>query len=409
MFGQTSQQQQQQPQSTNLFGHSTSTPASGGLFGQTSQGGSSLFGQPKQQSSGLFGQTAQQSTSNLFGQSTNQQQQPQQQSAQQQQQQQQAHQPLAQSFFGAASVQPQFSWSRPNVSLGQSLSMPTFNPQPGVLAQSTLNKSIHGPQHQGQESTYGPGQPASITDQLQKIKDAWDPTSEHSRFQACFYNRVDPGLAALYTRPPNFPQALWEDAVTHRPDDSVVPVLASGFNDLDARAKQQATQIHAYRVRIHEIADTLKQLQDRHSVHTQPACVALQRRQGAAQARLLALATRVQVLKSRGYALRPEEATLRTRLETLRSAAPGGLQDPATFGRLEECRAKLVLLKQREQQIAQQTKSRGYQRKVQLEEEQLGDWQQVLQDAQAGLQFLTRTLKEDIASTEEAIQQHSRS
>ncbi|BFZ55527.1 hypothetical protein PYCC9005_002568 [Savitreella phatthalungensis] len=377
LFGQQPQQQQATP-AGGLFGNTTSTNTGGGLFGNQPQ--QQQQQQQPGQSGGLFGQqsTAQPQSAGLFGNSSvfgqQQQQQPQQQQpnglSQQQQQQQQQPQPqpsLSQSVFGQTISQPQFSWSRQQQAPPQQ--MPLFGQstnRPFAPSQSVYGAGSASTQTATSQSTYGPAQPASIQDQLLRLKNAWDPTHPDCMFRAYFYNRVGVETAALYTKPADHSQRAWEEAVAARPDDAVIPVLAVGFNDLRARVQSQEQQVYAYRVRMNECAAKLDELANRHALHASPKLSAARQRQQELARRALALAAKTQVLKCRGYALRPEEEQLRQRLRDLQERA----NRPDTLGRLDDVWAKMTLLKQRQKQISKEIEADGYVRVINFDDQE---------------------------------------
>lgn len=446
LFGQTNQAQnsntnnggqglfgQPQNNTTSGFGlnsQAAQTQASAGLFGQNAGQGVGLFGsgmqtaQPgalfgqattnqvaSQGASGLFGnagnmQNPSNTTGNLFGQSQQMQQQQQQQPVPQT-----AHAAppsMAQSIYGQKSSQPQFSWSRSAQNLGQS-TMPSFSMPTKTLMQSSrfnpsqtyngnLTTSVNG-----QQNMYGPSQPATIQDQLSRLKNAWDPTHPDCMFQAYFYNRVAPETASLYTKPPEHKQAAWDEAVSNRPDNSVVPVLARGFNDLQLRVNAQEQQIHAYRTRIHEIANKLKELNDRHILHADPKIDGAKHRHMELSRRALQLASKVQVLRCRGYALRPEEVQLRARLQS----AEQQLRDPSTFGRIDEIWASMTLLRHQQKSAEQEVNARGYISTIDFETgDGLERIQDVLNDHNHGIQYISSILREDLVKVDAQIDKH---
>lgn len=276
--------------------------------------------------------------------------------------------------------------------------MPTFNVAPATsLSQTQFNPAATIP---AAPATYGPAQPASIQDQLSRLKNAWDPTHSDCMFQAYFYNRVDPGTASLYTKPDHHKQAAWDDAVAKRPDNSVVPVLGVGFSDLQTRVNGQQQQIFAYRTRIHEVADKLKELGDRHLLHAAPKVDVARRRHIELSQRALELAARVQVLRCRGYALRPEEEQLRTKLAELQKR----LRNPETFGRVDEIWAKMTLIRAKQRTVEQDIEARGYVASIELEGDGEQHAEQVFRDNNKSLQFLSSIIKTDLAEVEREIE-----
>jgi nuclear pore complex protein Nup54 len=175
---------------------------------------------------------------------------------------------------------------------------------------STTQQSTQGPSNQN----YGPAQPPSIENQLVLLRQKWDPASPDCAFQTYFYNRVGTEQAALYTKPPNYDQKKWDEAVAARPDNSVVPVMAVGFHALKERSQLQENQVLLYRARMHEIVGKLSELHKAHDLTTAPKIETARDKLITLSHRTLRLAAKVQVLKSRGYALRPEEEVLKERL-----------------------------------------------------------------------------------------------
>ena len=220
-------------------------------------------------------------------------------------------------------------------------------------------------------------------------------------FQAYFYNRVAPETASLYTKPENHKQAAWDDAVAKRPDNSVVPVMAIGFTDLQTRMDGQQQQIHAYRTRMHEIVDKLKELDDRQLLHTTPKISVAMRRHTELSQRALQLATKVQVLRCRGYAMRPEEEQLRTRLTELQKR----LKNPDTFGRTEEVWAKMTLIRAR-QKAAERDDSRSVSMINFEDGDGLDQIEQVLEDHVKGLAYVAKVVKDDLAMVEGEIEKY---
>ena len=299
LFGaSTNTQQQQQPSAgglfgtnataqptPNLFGGATTTaPAQGaGLFGNSTQASNPLFGNKAPSSifgapgtgttmgtstispPTLFGQPATQTsintaqpTTSLFGQPT----QPQQ------------PQKPAGSLFGST-AQP----STTGTLFGNTLAPPTFGAGLGtgsILGTST-SRSSQSAQQQDPQS-----QIVALTQRIDAIADAWNPNSPLCRFQVSitcgtrrridtddpqhyFYNLVDPALVGQYGRPANATnEAFWQRAVRENPEASwyvinafsrkvyvkvvcfsMVPVLAVGFDALNARVEAQSAQATA--------------------------------------------------------------------------------------------------------------------------------------------------------------------
>ncbi|GAO46319.1 hypothetical protein SAICODRAFT_71189 [Saitoella complicata NRRL Y-17804] len=407
--------------STSPFGaaagqQASSSPASGGLFGaQQNTAGASPFATGGQQTTGFggfgastagaspFGAAGQQagSTPSFFDTSTMQQNQQQNpglfgQPVQQSQSQpgmlgsqfgQPQQQNLGASLLGGQQSQPQYSWgsatqSRPAAGAGLGASI-----APG---QSYMNQS-YGP--------YGPAQPPSLTDQLQKIQSAWDPRSPDCAFQYYFYNKVGVEQAALYAKPAGHDQAKWDKAVAERPDNTVVPALANGFDDLKKRMDLQENQVNAYRARMHEIVTKLTDLSNKHDLHTSVKTAEARARHASLAQRVLSLAAKVQTLKNRGFNLRPEEEALRLKFEALNKQ----MNDPAVFGQINEYWARMTSMRERARQIKEESKKTGWNSSINWaqDEKQLEKISKILADHQTGIAHVSDVLKEDLREVDE--------
>jgi hypothetical protein len=122
-----------------------------------------------------------------------------------------------------------------------------------------------------------------------------------------------------------------------------VPVRANGFKDLDLRVKSQEKQVLLFRTELHNIQEKLNAIQSRHDLTTSIKLEDCRRRHVALARRALSLAAKVQVLKNRGYALQPEEETLKKRLEGLAKL----VQDPAAAGRMNEIWARMMVVQEK--------------------------------------------------------------
>lgn len=163
----------------------------------------------------------------------------------------------------------------------------------------------------------------------------------------------------VYQKPPGEDTEAWEKAWAERPNDaydppltipwaqltcnSCVPVRANGFNDLDQRVQSQKTQVNQFRASLHTIQEKLNAIQSQHDQTTSIKLEDCRRRHMALARRALSLAAKVQVLKNRGYALQPEEETLKKRLEGLAKS----VQDPAATGRMNEIWARMMVVQEK--------------------------------------------------------------
>ncbi|KAK7204793.1 nucleoporin complex subunit 54-domain-containing protein, partial [Myxozyma melibiosi] len=235
----------------------------------------------------------------------------------------------------------------------------------------------------------------SIPDQLSRIKNSWDPTSPECAFQYYFYNKVPPEQAALYGKPPTHDQQRWDNAIANRPDSSSVPVLAVGFTDLQKRVSVQEQQVIAYRTRMHEINQKLTELITRHDLYTTVRVAEIKARHAALAHRTMSLAAKIQVLKSRGYALRPDEEILKRKLEELTR----NLEDPAVFGKINEVWARMTVVRERIKILNEQARQTGEQWENTVDwekdDDQLEKLAKILRGQQTGLIYLADILRSD--------------
>ncbi|KAI4621599.1 hypothetical protein J4E80_003969 [Alternaria sp. BMP 0032] len=355
LFGQSQQQQPQQANATqsSLFGSSTAPQQNNtnSLFGSTQpqqqqqNSGSSLFGQPQQQQqqqqqqnagSSLFGQPQQQQQnagSSLFGQ-------PQQQ--QQQQQQGQQQQPnMSNSLFGA-SLQP----------------APVLN---NIQAQSIQQQREGLPQLRQSSAqpfaanTMNGHREKSVIEQIRILNNKWDPSSPECVFQYYFYNSVKPEEAPFYGPSQGEDERKWEEALSKKPSPGAIPVLARGFEQVGERIKQQAAAVTALRTRLHEINNALSLLKDAHELTVASRITEAKRKHVVFTQRTLALATKVQILRNRGYVMDQPEEELKKKLIELEKQT----FDPVLGGRQEEIWARMSGVRERARILQEETEKLG--------------------------------------------------
>ncbi|KAK9465575.1 nucleoporin complex subunit 54-domain-containing protein [Lipomyces arxii] len=270
-----------------------------------------------------------------------------------------------------------------------SIYLPRPNAQQSLLGNSVYSSSVYNNQSNTAAST------PAIIDQLQKIKSSWDPLSPDCAFQYFFYNKVAPEQSIFYGKPAAYDQLQWDAAIAARPDASSVPVLAVGFADLQKRVTYQEQQVVAYRSRMHEINTRLTDLIRRHDLYSTVRISELKARHTSLSHRTMSLAVKIQVLKSRGYALRPDEELLKRKFEALTSA----LGDPAVFGKLNEVWARMTIVKNRITLLNEQTNQTGEQWRNAIDqgrdEDQLEKIARILKGQQAGLIYLAQILQQD--------------
>lgn len=326
---------------TGLFGKPA--PASGGMFGNTSQTQSGgLFGSKPAApaSGGLFGGS---NTGGLFGLSQNQQQQNQQQQQQQNQNQQNQNQQSA-SLFGsgtANNAQPSFSWSgQQNNAPSNVLNLPT-------LANLAVNTQTAA------SSTYTP----AINDQLIKLKEQWDPNSAKCALKTHLYNKFseqEMNVLMQQPRPANESPEDWEKAMSNRPSAQYYPVKVTSFSEVAQRIEVQLDHVAKSRILLNNINEKQTQLSSKHDLDNTTRILKAKVRHTKLSRRLLRLATILAILKLKGYPLLPEEEEISKQFQALNAK----ISDPnGSVGKLSDLYARLAILKGRSEELSTQMES----------------------------------------------------
>ncbi|PSN68426.1 hypothetical protein BS50DRAFT_573331 [Corynespora cassiicola Philippines] len=326
-----------------LFG-STTAPA-GGLFNQPAQ--QQQQQQPAQQQGGLFGgaagqQQQQQPQSSMFastqqqnaGSSLFSQQQPQQQPQQQQQ-------PAPNNSLFGALLQPAPALNQIQAqSLHQSQALPQ------------LRQSVNSP---FAISAVSGQREKSIMEQMRILNAKWNSMDPECAFQYYFYNHVNPDEAPFYGPQPFEDERKWEEALSKKPSPGSIPVLARGFEEVAARINQQTLAVTALRTRLHEINNSLSLMKDAHELNVASRITEAKRKHIVHTQRTLALATKVQIMRNRGYVMDQAEEELKKKLIELEKKT----FDPVLGGRQEEIWARMSGVRERARILQEETEKVG--------------------------------------------------
>ncbi|KAF9158203.1 hypothetical protein DFQ26_007880 [Actinomortierella ambigua] len=227
---------------------------------------------------------------------------------------------------------------------------------------------------------------------IENIKNAWDPTHPNCEFKFYFYNFVHPDEAKLYTASPNEDRYEWHQAMMASPDPNcMVPVLAVGFGDLKKRMESQDEMTLMQKQKLQEIERRMDELTKHHLIQTASRVREFKRRHIQLSQRVLTLMKRVQIMKNRGVPIKEEEEQLRVRLEN----ALEQLKNPAYFrGKITELWAQVQILKD-SKRLHQASDSFSI-----TDETQLEGITKFLEDQQNGLQHITAVLEQDMEDIE---------
>ncbi|THH32835.1 hypothetical protein EUX98_g1332 [Antrodiella citrinella] len=341
-FGNLNTQQQQQQQ----------TAPQGGLF--------TGFGQNNQQKSGGFGQTqTQPQQGSLFG------------------------GPTSGNLFGGSTLG--------SSTLGVSTlgGLRPLNGSTNNLLASRANAMSQ--QQQDPQSQY-----AALMQRIEAIAQAWNSSSPNCQFQHYFYNLVDPAQVHLYGRPQNaVNDALWQKAVRENPDPSCfVPVIASGFDDIQQRVEAQSRQAQAHQNSLKELKTRIRALTEKHEVTNSARLMRAATLQTQLTQRVMRVVQHLHLLipALRSSSIRAEEETLRARLEEIAEEIkrPGGLG--RLKGKLNELWAFIGALNAAKDRDRKDS-GRGW---AVVDEDGLTQIAQILANEQAGLAHVMKVLQRDL-------------
>ncbi|KAG4304698.1 hypothetical protein PORY_001751 [Pneumocystis oryctolagi] len=296
---------------------------------------------------------------------------------------------------------PSYTWGGPSQKMVSRYNQLQIQTSTDMLGTDGSKRGMGQSNILGSSSILGLDQFPSIVDQLQRLKNAWDPTHPDCAFQYYFYNRVPLDEVALYVKPLHHNQQKWDEAVANRPENSVVPALAIGFSDIQKRVQLQEQQVMAYRIRMHEIVNKLGELSRKHDLSTTVKISEITLRHLELERRSLALATKVQVLKGRGYALQSEEENLKQRLNELTMK----INDPSVFGKMNELWARMTFIREKAKSI-EKAREGGIIISInwRKDEEQLEKITKVLGDQHAGISYIIHVLRSDLNEVEKALE-----
>lgn len=175
------------------------------------------------------------------------------------------------------------------------------------------------------------------------VAQKWHPDSPNCLMQHHFYNAVNPATVPYFGPEPGEDEKKWEEALAKKPFPGSVPILARGFKAVGNRLEMSTNAVSMLQTRMHEINNALTKMMQNHELTVSVRIADARRRHAALSQRCLTLATKVQVLRNRGYALDRAEEALKQKLMQLEKDA----FDPVLSGRQEEIWARLSDLRER--------------------------------------------------------------
>lgn len=128
-----------------------------------------------------------------------------------------------------------------------------------------------------------------------------------------------------------------------KPHPGAVPVLVKGFDQLGHRMILQQQLLRVLQGRLHEINNGLTEMLRKHDLDVSVRANEARKRHLRLNQHVMRLATKVQVLRNRGYAMDSAEEELKTKLLALERK----VMDPGLNGRAEEIWARMVSVRER--------------------------------------------------------------
>lgn len=177
---------------------------------------------------------------------------------------------------------------------------------------------------------------------MKNILEQWMPQSQNCKFKSYFYNKVPAHMAPFAQPSANDDLQAWDIALSKKPAPGYIPTLCVGFSQLGERIKAQQQALAQYNQVMHSLNGTLEALMIKHDTSTSVRINEAKRKHEALKRRTLSLATKVQVLRNRGYAMDAAEETLKAKLEELEKS----VCDPQIHSRAEEIWARMVQLRE---------------------------------------------------------------
>ena len=179
----------------------------------------------------------------------------------------------------------------------------------------------------------------------------WDPANPQCVFQTYFYNQVNEEHAPYYSPGPDEDESKWEEALKNKPSAGSIPVIARGPYQVGKRMETQWIWLQGIRSRLHELNEKLTARLQAHDLQYTARTEEARRKHILLSRRCLSLAGKVQMLRSRGYALEGAEEQLKTKLLALERTA----YDPVLSGQQEEIWARMSVLRERAQLLKNET------------------------------------------------------
>lgn len=237
-------------------------------------------------------------------------------------------------------------------------------------------------------SSIGP-QEKSVPEQMAAVIEKWDASNPNCAFKYYFYNKVGENMAPYYRPGPNEDPKAWDEALSNKPDKGYIPVLCVGFAQMGERIKLQQRNLANFNSRLHDINDCLTRMMQDHETRTSIKAMDARRKHIILKQRCIVLATKVQVLRNRGYALGGDEEDLKIKLLALERQ----VNDPALGARGEEIWARMLAVQDRAKILSVEIGKAGLETPNTMDEELTRRAKKILEDYHTQLVHLSSELE----------------
>ena len=229
--------------------------------------------------------------------------------------------------------------------------------------------------------------PSPIND-LESLMTSYDTAHPFCRFKHMFYNVV-PDDVSTYGKPPNTDDILWNQAVLNNPDPtSLVPVQATGFQDIKERRKMQEQQIAVFENTLKQIQASIGDVSQHHKLKTVSKLEECKRKELEFGIRILRIYKKLEIFRKSGMPLSVDEENLKMTFETMLRE----LYKPTQYrGRLNDL---LSQVRMHNLGVAGDTNTTF--RYDSIEEDSLSNIGNYLTEQNEGLSHLMGVIKEDI-------------
>lgn len=229
----------------------------------------------------------------------------------------------------------------------------------------------------------------SVPEQMAAVFEKWDTNNPNCVFKYYFYNKVDDNMAPYYRPGPNEDPKAWDEALSNKPDKGYIPVLCVGFAQIGERIKLQQRNLANFNARLHEINNSLSRMMQDHETKFSIKVMDARRKHTVLKQRCIALATKVQVLRNRGYALGGDEEELKIKLLSLERQ----VNDPALGARGEEIWARMLAVQDRAKVLNSESLKAGLEVTNTMDEEFTRRSKKILEDYHTQLLHLSAELE----------------